>query len=163
MNKVDDGLRALLREWIPEFQWTTVENGVGRGCPDVEYCHRGAQGWIECKAASAWAVKMRPEQVAWLSRRAREGGRCWIAVRRHIDRRSSRVTPCDELWLIEGIAASKLAECGLNGLDARWVALRCGGGPSRWAWDAMRRELTSSIFDQMWRSASPSGVGSTTL
>lgn len=65
-----------------------VENGLGRGMPDVNYTH----GWVELKQVAGWpkdearplkipALESEPQQVAWLMRRWAAGGLCWIMLR----------------------------------------------------------------------------------
>lgn len=136
MSSTDDdgGLRPLFRTRILRAHWTTIETGaVSRGVPDAEFCFEGAvQGWVEYKASrEGWAVVIRPEQVAWLSRRARYGGRCWLAVRRVGS--TQRDGSYDELWLFPGGAVAQVKALGLRGaLDYRvghWL-----GGPARWNW-----------------------------
>jgi hypothetical protein len=69
--------------------------------------------------------------VAWLSRRARLGGRCFVAVRR-LNRGG------DELWLYPGSRVVELVERGLrsDNLLGRWE-----GGPGRWDWDKVAEVL----------------------
>ena len=49
------------------------------GVPDVNYCLRGQEGWIEFK----WIKKkkgadIRPAQIAWFRNRVEAGGRCFL-------------------------------------------------------------------------------------
>jgi hypothetical protein len=82
-----------------------VENVLAGGTPDVWYSH----GAMELKWLEKWPhrpttlarVALRPEQVAWLSRRWASGGLCWVMLR--VGR---------ELLLF-------------SGLDARWVHAGC--------------------------------------
>lgn len=136
-SRDDGGLRALFRAHMPGAQWTTVETGaVSRGVPDAEFCWPGAvQGWVEFKACrKGWAVRMRPEQIAWLSRRARYGGRCWIAVRRTDN--GNR----DDLYLYRGALASEVAAMGCK-LQA--YSLMSQDGPSSWDWSIIEETLRS--------------------
>ncbi len=65
-----------------------VENGVGVGTPDVEYCLSGATGWLELKIAR---VSKRPEtavsiphftreQRIWMRERCNAGGRAGVLL-----------------------------------------------------------------------------------
>jgi hypothetical protein len=123
---IDGGLRKLFRERLRDFHWQSVETGgVGRGVPDANYCHDGREGWVEFKTAQASAVRVRPEQVAWALRRVRAGGLVTFAVRRRDD----------ELWLVDGADAYLLRAAGLAAVKP---LLRCGNGPKRWDWAAVR-------------------------
>lgn len=148
MSSTDDdgGLRGLFRTRLVRAHWTSVETGaVSRGVPDAEYCFEGAvQGWVEYKAVrTGWAVRMRPEQIAWLGRRARYGGRCYVAVRRVASVRSvGDDATHDELWLFPGGAAAELKALGLRGA----VDYRVGwweGGPARWNWTQIEEAMRS--------------------
>jgi len=132
----DGGLRPLFHSRLKaECQWSSIETGVIlEGVPDSEYCFKGGlQGWIEFKATPAWRVKLQPLQVAWIARRARLGGRVHVAIRR------AAIGP-DELWLVQGRYVAELANEGLR--SNAFSALSWTGGPSRWDWRAIRRELT---------------------
>lgn len=135
----DGGLRPLFRTHMPSAQWTTIETGsVSGGVPDSEFCFDGAvQGWMEYKACrTGWAVRVRPAQVAWLARRARYGGRCWVAVRR------LGGGSCDELWLFPGAAAGALKEGGLQG-SAQYRVGYWYGGPAQWNWAQIEETIRS--------------------
>lgn len=139
---IDGGLRKLFQQHLPMFHWQAIETGMtGRGIPDINYCHEGVEGWLECKQTGGWAVGLRPEQVAWLDRRARARGRCWVAVRRK-HALGPRREAVDELWLVRGSGVLVLAKGGLRDalanlvVDGIWV-----GGPARWDWTAVRKVL----------------------
>lgn len=128
----DAGLRKILRANLPHFHWQAIESGAtGGGIPDANYCCGGCEGWVECKWTPALAVKFRPEQVGWLSRRARAGGRVFVAVRRHCEAGPRRVAR-DELWLFRGADAALVRDGGLEGL-ARPLGVWCHGA-SCWGW-----------------------------
>lgn len=131
----DGDLRAIFRRRLPDFDWQSVETGsTGRGIPDSNYCRDGSEGWIEFKAAKAWAVGLRPEQCGWILRRTRHGGRVWIAVRRKDD----------ELWMIPGCYAAKIKEHGLRPVfEGRIPGVWYSGGPAGWGWAAIARLLTN--------------------
>jgi len=42
-------LRATIQRMEVGGRWERVENGVGSGMPDVSYCVKGREGWIELK------------------------------------------------------------------------------------------------------------------
>lgn len=150
----DGGLRGLFRDNLPRFHWQSVETGMtGRGVPDSNFCAPpGIEGWVEFKQTEEWAVTLRPEQVGWLCRRARAGGRVFVAVRRW-PAASRRREAADELWLLAGAAARELLDYGLPGgprcpLDASRLPPGAflsvwPGGPARWDWDAVAVTLTS--------------------
>jgi hypothetical protein len=140
---IDGGLRALFRKHLPHFFITTIETGgTGRGIPDLEYCSpAGVSGWVECKKTGAWAVDLEPEQVAWLTRRARYKGRCFIAVRRKHAGGPRKGPPIDEIYIWPGARAADLKRLGLE----HGLLGDCYGanGPARWSWDAIARLLTT--------------------
>jgi hypothetical protein len=137
----DGGLRQLFRSRFPTWQWSAIETWTAAGVPDSEYCTPGgAAGWIECKATSAWKVEFEPLQPAWIHRRARYGGRVWVAVRRLPT--AKKFAGTDELWLIPGIEVLKLALGGLKAMDA---AQAFEGGPANWNWARIRTLLTLEL------------------
>jgi len=131
---IDGGLSAIFRRHLPEAHWQSVEtSGTGRGVPDLNYCLDGREGWIELKLVSGWRIpSMRPEQVAWAERRARAGGRVFLAGRKG-----------GALWLWD---ASLAARALIDGGDVREVPalLRGLGGPARWPWAAIAALLRSA-------------------
>jgi hypothetical protein len=138
----DGGLRRLVRMYLPDFHWVSIETGaVEPGVPDLEYCRAGATGWVELKAASGWVVDdVRPAQVAWAERRLRAGGRVFVLVRRRADvgvRRAAR----DEGWLLDGSTLRGLADRAILLDDPRLAVLVSYGGPARWDWQAIGRAL----------------------
>lgn len=136
----DGQLRQIFAKRFPRAMWTPVESfSTGRGIPDVEYCFPGgASGWVENKLTKGWTVGMRPEQVAWLERRARLGGRSFVAVRQVLPAGPRRGEATDDLWLYPGQDARCLL---LDGLEkpplGRWQ-----GGPGGWDWQAIEALLT---------------------
>lgn len=104
----------LIQKNLPEVHWQRIETGgTGLGIPDLNYCCDGVEGWIELKSvASGWQVGLRPEQVAWLARRERAGGRTFVAVRR-----------IESIYLYRGTAAAELKVDGLRGLAPRLALL----------------------------------------
>jgi len=138
---IDGGLRQLFRAHLPAWHWTSIETGsTGRGIPDMEYCAPGGvTGWLELKHTAGYAVALAPEQVAWLTRRARAGGRAFIAVRRRAPAGPRRGAACDELYLVAGAAAAGLKAQGLGAVaHDTWA-----GGPAKWDWDAIAQLLTA--------------------
>jgi len=158
MGKSDGGLRVEFRHRMPTWQWTSIESPLtAPGAPDSEYCAPGGgQGWIEFKATHAWAVKFRPLQPGWISRRARLGGSVFVAVRRVREalgvgvRGEGRLGPgegakaalgpsegrlgpngVDELWLYAGGDVVALAGGGLRAVQPLGV---WAGGPRKWDW-----------------------------
>lgn len=137
---VDDGLRSLFRRHLPQVDWQSIESGgVNRGIPDSNFCHRGCEGWVEFKSTKGYVVDLRPEQIGWIARRVRSGGRVWIAVRRRHDGGPRRGEPVDELYLVHGCYAKKAKLDGLRGLPSRMY----GGGPARWDWEHVLATITA--------------------
>ena len=117
----DGGLRTLFRTNLPKFHWTSIESPLtGMGTPDANFCYDGHEGWVEFKQTKGWRVTLRPEQVGWLLRRTRAGGKTFVAVRRDTD-----------LFLFRGSDARLLVDDGIKG--AR-VMTHETGGPANWRW-----------------------------
>ena len=132
---IDGGLRKLFHARLPQFHFTSIETGsTGRGIPDDNYCHDTHEGWIEYKQTQTYNVGLRPEQVGWLLRRTRAGGRTFIAVRRKHDGGKRKGKSVDELWLYSGAGAKMLNELGLNKTWAQALQM-FEDGPARWDWD----------------------------
>jgi hypothetical protein len=121
---MDGRLRQLFKAHLPEMDWVSIDVTSGRGVPDSNACFKGVEFWIEHKATKGRRVIMRPEQVGWIERRMRHGGRVFISVRRF----NSRV---DELYLLWGASARFLARGEWPEVAAlgHWA-----GGPSKWNW-----------------------------
>ena len=157
---VDDGLRPIFRQHLPQLMWTSIETGgTGLGVPDSHYlaparlacpqcrdlkesmrmCYcaisAGAEGMIEYKRTDGWAVDLRPEQVAYLTRRARLGGRAFVGVRRRHAGGPRRGPPVDALHLFPGSLAREALAGGLRCPALQVPAHHVWpGGPSRWPW-----------------------------
>lgn len=143
MAKIDGGLRALFRARVPG-DWTSIESGTtGGGIPDSNFCIRGVEGWIEYKQTTGHVVTLRPEQTGWLTRRARNGGRVFVAIRQQAPagpRRAAR----DALWLVPGRLAVQARSEGLRGLaGAPGVRTWHGGPGAGWDWQAVAAALVS--------------------
>lgn len=127
-DEVDGDLRKLFRKNLPQVHWVSVESGfTDLGIPDMNGCHEGAEFWVEAKLARGNVVRIRPGQIAWMSRRHRSGGRTYVAVRQKGTREA-----VDRLWLFGGEHAARLNEEGLKAdipRDGVWE-----GGPSAWPW-----------------------------
>ncbi len=147
MGKIDGGLRQLFRANLPQFDWCSIESGsTGGGIPDMNYCgwhhdEYGVEGWLELKQTPGHRVTLRPEQVGWISRRVRNGGRVWIAVRQ-LAPKGPRREARDALWLIPGADAKVALLEGLTGrhADLEWPCWE--GGPAAWRWDHIAAQLT---------------------
>lgn len=60
-----------------------IESTTGRGIPDINLCANGLDIWLEFKAEGK-RPQLRPEQIAWISRREASGGRAF-ALHRQTD------------------------------------------------------------------------------
>lgn len=135
----DGGLRQLFRKHIPEAHWQAVESwSTGQGVPDMNYCLEGCDGWIENKSTEAWALAhpLSPEQVAWMERRHRAGGRVLLAVRRKHSGGPRRGASVDELYIFGPNALRVIAET--NSIKDIEFLMRCGDGPAKWWWNAVK-------------------------
>jgi len=144
-TRPDDGLRPIMKTNLEmlRFHCQSVETGgTGQGIPDTNYCCDGVEGWYECKATDGHAVTLRPEQIGWIERRLRCGGRVFVAVRRRHQGGPRLGAACDELHLLPGHLARRARLGGLRdpevlaGCAGRWL-----GGPQRWDWRAVAEAL----------------------
>ena len=71
----------LLKRNYPLVHWQRIENVAGTGVPDVNGCIDHIEFWIETKIAKAGAFNIRPDQVAWHTKRVNKGGRAFVLVR----------------------------------------------------------------------------------
>lgn len=150
---IDGGLFNLFKAHWPTWHWTRHESGaMAVGTPDCNYCAvpSGVEGWLELKKTEAWAVRVRPAQVAWVDRRARAGGRVLVAVRRLKEPPTAMAArgvagikphaPVDALWVVPG---GQIRALWLGGLKATRPLLVTEGGPRQWDWDALQALLTT--------------------
>lgn len=138
---IDGGLRKIFRQRLPRFHWLTVETGATeQGIPDSNFCINSLEGWLEYKLTATFAVRMRPEQIGWIERRTRAGGRVWIAVRYHHLGGPRKGAKADSLFIYRGSAVRALA---LGGLRETPLA-ELPGGPSRWDFSVIEAILTEN-------------------
>lgn len=131
MTSIDGGLWPLLKVWLSQWDWQRIETGgTGRGIPDCNGCCAGNDIWVELKGTSGWSPVIRPEQVAWAERRARNGGRVFLAVRR-ICEAGPRRESADELWLYR---SEGFRSVSIMGLKPNPPALLLTGGSRNWDW-----------------------------
>jgi hypothetical protein len=125
---MDGELRTIFRRRLPMVAWSTIETGgVEPGVADSNGLYDGIEFWVEHKKTEAWAVEVKPSQVAWHKLRQSKRGRTFFAVRRST-LRGPRV---DELYLIGGQHAALLKQEGLKPCP---FILKCEGGPANWSW-----------------------------
>lgn len=77
-----------LRKKLPPGHDIRVENPACPGTPDFNDCINGVEFWVEFKQVKFMPKRaetpvftgcLRPEQIVWLYKRSRVGGRCYIA------------------------------------------------------------------------------------
>lgn len=106
--------------------------GTGRGIPDVNICYNEIEVWIELKIVKGKKVDLSAEQVAWLFRRARAGGRCWIVARDQAD--GPRKGKYDRIYAWSGDRAGDVLDYGIEAEGALvW--------DRPWSWDHIIKEL----------------------
>ena len=138
----DGDLRRLFRANLPAVHWATIETGTTEpGVPDLNGCFRRHEFWIECKQTGGWAVNFRPDQIGWIERRMRSGGRVFIAVRRRCEA-GARREAADELYIYSGAVIISLAERGLKNVGPLAFYRE---GPKRWAWEGVLGVIIGKI------------------
>lgn len=137
----DGDLGKLIQKYISGPMWQRIETGgTGRGIPDINGCLDGIEVWVENKATDGWTAGLRPEQVGWIDRRARAGGRVFVLVRRTTVAGPRRGDAVDDLYLYAGRDVLALAREGMGRTGPEplhWST----GGPGRWDWAAVREWL----------------------
>lgn len=137
---IDGGLRKIFQARLPLFHWQAIETGqTGRGIPDINYCCNGKEGWIEFKQTQGRKVSMRPEQVAWIDRRIRAGGRAFIIVRHKTTEGPRKGPAYDDLYIYEGGYVRQLMAIGLESYPLKFYE----NGPAKWPWDEISLVLQS--------------------
>lgn len=140
---IDGGLRQIFQQKIPRAHWQSIETGgTGRGIPDLNGCMDGVETWLELKGCSGWAVGIRPEQTAWIERRARAGGRVFLATRRRALAGPRRGAAVDELWIHRAQDVRHVCTLGLR--EGPTPLYRGEGGPSSWLWPFVEELLFPS-------------------
>lgn len=73
---------SIFRLYLPQSAHAIrIENWVGAGQPDSNICWKGIEVWVENKVASPTGlIKFRDEQIPWIHRRVRSGGRVFVLV-----------------------------------------------------------------------------------
>jgi hypothetical protein len=134
----DGGLRPLFVERIKAAHFQSVETwSTGQGVPDVNVCLRGTETWIEFKTTATNAVRISTEQVGWIERRLRAGGRVLVIVRWKCSAGLQREGR-DELLIFAGADVRKLM---LGGISAATPLNWWAGGPRAWDWDVIAKML----------------------
>ena len=135
---IDGGLRSIFASNLRRgFHWQAIESGgTNRGIPDANACSGGIEFWVEYKKTNGNGVPLRPEQVGWIERRVRAGGRVFVAIRLLKNNR-------DTLLLFHGKFVRPLY---LSGLKVAKPLGEWEGGPSSWNWDEVSSLLRSVKF-----------------
>lgn len=141
--KADGNLRRIFHDKLLPWHWTPIETITVNGVPDAECCWKGVQFWIEYKFTSGFAVGLRPQQIGWLLRRSRAGGRCFVGVRR-TTLSTTRAPAVDQLYIFRGGDAGELGEHGLGPFGPAPLG-RWEGGPSEWNWNEVSEVLTGRL------------------
>tara|TARA_R100000365_G_C2696054_1_gene36180 strand:+ start:226 stop:606 length:381 start_codon:yes stop_codon:yes gene_type:complete len=111
-----------LRKKLSEVLWQRIETGgTGRGIADVFGVYSSNCCWVELKVTNTNAVKLRPEQIAWLIKFGEAGVPTYILV--GTDKR--------KLHLFSGLDAREVRDQGLKyrsllelSAPYDWIALR---------------------------------------
>ena len=134
----DGGLRPLFSERIKGAHFQPIETwSTGQGVPDVNCCLRGTETWIEFKVTATNAVRISTEQIGWIERRIRAGGRVLVIVR-YKCLAGLRRQAHDELLIFAGADVRALA---VGGLTAAVALAAWDGGPRAWDWGVVTKML----------------------
>lgn len=112
MGRSERALWQLVREALKPYKadLERVENAIGYGTPDVNYCltykGRTNEGWLELKEIERWPVgdekvvrvdHYTPQQRVWARKRSLRGGKVYMLL---------RVAHSGHIMLIEGARAA---------------------------------------------------------
>lgn len=77
-------LWTLVKQHIPkDVHVQRIETGLtGKGVPDVNYCQKGKEIWIELKSIQGNKSQLSPFQIAWLHNRTKAGGNCYVLIKK---------------------------------------------------------------------------------
>jgi hypothetical protein len=87
----EQGFWKKLCRKLPRGDYSRIESAVTPGFPDVSYCVDGVEGMLELKYRAEAPKRsttpvfpdnkgLRPQQVAWMCKRLRHGGRVFLAA-----------------------------------------------------------------------------------
>jgi len=116
----DGNLSDLLKRHLPSWHWVRIESaGTATGIPDLNGCKAGVEVWIECKRLIGKKVDLSAFQATWLERRARVGGRTFVAARNDAAFYLFAGARASEVRMF-GIAAPALVSFAGKMTDERW-------------------------------------------
>lgn len=78
-NAFNDLLRRNLHK---DGHWTRVENIAGVGIPDINWCYKGKDIWIESKMVRGQRITFEASQITWTKNRVKYGGDNWVLARK---------------------------------------------------------------------------------
>ena len=84
MREADQVWDVIRPKLNPFGHLQRIESSTDKGIPDVNYCLRRVDGWIELKVGRVPGTKPRTlklEQVMWAEARESAGGRSYLLVR----------------------------------------------------------------------------------
>jgi len=143
---IDGGLSQHIQRYLPHWDWQRVESSaIASGVPDLNGCYNGVEVWVELKQTGAWALDIRPAQIAWAEKRVRHGGRVFMAVRRHCFA-GPRREAVDELHLFSGHQVRDLSAVGLERAHKLGI---WEGRPADWNWTEINTILLKYKCGQM--------------
>ena len=107
-DNVNDPFRKGMVAAFPRVHWQRIENSVGAGVPDVNFCLDSLEHWVECKwvpsvSGARFSHPLTSMQCGWISARVHAQGSAWILARR-----------VDTFKLWHGSWAREVLEAGWN-------------------------------------------------
>jgi len=134
----------LFRQYVlqPGDRIDRIENAAGIGCPDVNYCINGVEGWIELKAPREPKRSLTPlfgsnhklsqDQKNWFKRQIRAGGQCWLLLR------------TTHWWLLlDGAYAEVLNGLAIHDLISRAAYAQRRSQMTEHSWRTLRTHLAT--------------------
>lgn len=90
-----------------------IESRTYPGIPDINYCHRGIEGWIELKMVRGNTLRhpMTAQQRNWIRSRRNEDGRIFILTREF---RGKGQGNKDQVTLYDGAMANTLNDIDVS-------------------------------------------------
>lgn len=152
MSQREANAYARLKDRVcrPNDRFERVENGLGTGWPDVNYCMEGNEGWIEIKCPEEPARpttalfgngnhQVSVDQCNWLLKQANASGIGWLFI---ATKHRLMMIPGARVGRI-GIAVNKMTAFELEKISV-WKTLMPVMDPLRWA------DLRELLCDSRW-------------
>lgn len=110
-DNVNNPFREGMVAAFPRVHWQRIENSVGAGVPDVNFCLDSLEHWVECKwvpsvKGARFSHPLNTSQSGWILKRVHAQGSAWVLARR-----------VDTFKLWHGSWSREIVDAGWNAED----------------------------------------------